>query len=124
MAAAADRIEQLEAAIEQSRADTAAAYERAAREVDCNGCSGNCCDPANCRMHDAAAIRACATPDQTAALDAVKAEAWEQGMRDAAEIAMAETKLPSQYNIKDQWRENIGKECAKAILAAVKGKTK
>ncbi len=56
------RIEALELALTQSRAETAAAYEQIADEV--------------CKWSIAAseAIRALATPDQTAALDAVRAE--------------------------------------------------
>jgi len=75
---AADRIEALELALTQSRAETAAVIEWAAQKVfadqwpnygDAKRVSEN--------------IRALATPDQTAALDAIRAEAQEQGMRDA-----------------------------------------
>jgi len=93
---AADCIEALELALTLSRAETAAAYERAATEA-----SGYD------REFDRAAIRALATPDQTAALDAVRAEA----MREAAEIAR---------NIKggDGYIEMLVSD---TILAAIKG---
>ena len=67
-----DRIEQLEA---RANAATAAAYEVAAREVECGCGAGPCQNTANCAEEDAAAIRALATPDQTAALDRLIAEA-------------------------------------------------
>ena len=70
--AAADRIEQL---VAERDAATAAAYEVAAREVECGCGAGPCQDTANCAAEDAAAIRALATPDQTAALDKLIAEA-------------------------------------------------
>ena len=60
---AADRIEQLEAALTRANAATAAAYEVAARRVEREGHS----------LGDE--IRALATPDQTAALDKLIAEA-------------------------------------------------
>lgn len=70
---AADRIEQLEAALTQSQAEVAAAYERAAEVVDdCRRSPafvGLGCDPI------IEAIRALATPDQTAALDKLIDEA-------------------------------------------------
>ena len=82
----ADRIEALELALIQSRAETAAAYERAANvDVLHTDEDGNCITrklgflEKNC-------IRALATQEQSAALDAVKAEAWAQGMREAAEM--------------------------------------
>ena len=67
-----DRIEHLE---DCANAATAAAYEVAAREVECGCGAGPCQDTANCSAEDAAAIRALATPDQTAALDKLIAEA-------------------------------------------------
>ena len=70
-------VEQLEAALTRANAATAAAYEVAAREVECGCGAGPCQDTANCAAEDAAAIRARATPDQTAALDKLIAEAVE-----------------------------------------------
>jgi hypothetical protein len=63
---AADRIEQLEAALTRANAATAAAYEVAAQLADCGG---------KFKSNTATAIRALATPDQTAALDKLIAEA-------------------------------------------------
>ena len=73
----AARIAELEAALTRANAATAAAYEVAAREVECGCGAGPCQDTANCSAEDAAAIRALATPDQTAALDKLIAEAVE-----------------------------------------------
>lgn len=73
------RAEALELALTQSRAETAAAYERAAECIECA--------PKRMRLVDIEAIRALATPEQSAALDAVKAEARAQGMHEASEIA-------------------------------------
>lgn len=81
----ARKISALEAELTRANAATAAAYEVAAREVECGCGAGPCQDTANCAAKDAADIRALATPDQTAALDAVRAEARAQGMREAAE---------------------------------------
>lgn len=85
------RADALELALTQSRAETAAAYERAADA---------CADYPSVAPyydewtrydeqieHSQKCIRSLATPEQTAALDAVKAEARAQGMREAAEIA-------------------------------------
>jgi uncharacterized protein (UPF0335 family) len=85
-----------ELALTQSRAETAAAYDRAAMEV--TGYD---------RELERATIRALATTDQTAALDAVRAEA----MREAAAIAR---------NIKggDGYIEMLVSD---TILAAIKG---
>jgi len=58
-----------------ANAATAAAYEVAAREVECGCGAGPCQNTANCAEEDAAAIRALATPDQTAALERLIAEA-------------------------------------------------
>ena len=65
---AADRIEQLEAALTRANAATAAAYEAMASEFDSLG---------NVGLVVATGIRALATPDQTAALDKLIAEATE-----------------------------------------------
>lgn len=83
------RADALELALTQSRAETAAAYERAEDAVGCivqrherhedfrnAEIAGEC--------HDA--VLALATTEQSAALDAIKAEARAQGMREAAEI--------------------------------------
>ena len=84
---AADCIEQLEAALTRANAATAAAYEVAAREVECGCGAGPCQDTANCSAEDAAAIRALATPDQTAALDKLIAEAVEEEVGRVTRIA-------------------------------------
>lgn len=91
----------LSASLTQSRAETAAAYERAAVTLDKEAASLRAdasrfrggTDPHHDRMNfasaaikQASAIRALATPEQTFALDAVRAEAREQGMREAAVI--------------------------------------
>jgi len=64
---AADRIEQLEAALTRANAATAAAFEVAAEETPYES--------------DRDAIRALATPDQTAALDRMIAEAVNTSMQ-------------------------------------------
>jgi hypothetical protein len=78
----------------QSRAETAAAYERAAelalqRKGDGTATLDHPYDKGYLAACDACAkaIRAITTTEQTAALDAMKAEALEQGMRKAAAIA-------------------------------------
>ena len=74
-AGTAARIAELEATLIRANVATAAAYEVAAREVECGCGAGPCQDAANCAAKDAASIRALATPDQTAALDKLIAEA-------------------------------------------------
>jgi len=115
---AADLIEALELALTQSRAETAAVVDRIADEV--------------CRWSLAASeeIRALATPDQTAALDAVRAEARAQGMREAADIAekgvevlglrMREAKDKKE---KRDWQSMLfcAVDIKHAILSAIKG---
>jgi uncharacterized protein YukE len=84
------RAETTELALTQSRAETAAAYERAADRADNDAqmyWENGAVSASAALVNVAAAIRALATPEQSAALDAVKAEAWAQGMREAAEIA-------------------------------------
>jgi len=83
---AADRIEALELALTQSRAETAAAYERAAVLADyfMQTCMDQETDPEVltgygrgmyfCAKQYQTEIRALATTEQTAALDAVRAE--------------------------------------------------
>ena len=77
------------AALTQSRAETAAAYERAAKQ--CDKIAGNTADfPRDHRRaagQCASNIRALATPDQSSALTAIEAAAEARGMRKAAEIA-------------------------------------
>lgn len=124
--AAADRYA---AALTQSRAETAAAYERAAERFPDGR---QAWPPVNIRK----AIRALATTEQTAALDTIRAEAREQGMREAAEIASnrwavrkehaarlyemdyAEAKIDAKtVGAKGDEAESI----AEQILAAIKG---
>ena len=76
-----------EAALTRANAATAAAYEVAAREVECGCGAGPCQDTTNCSAEDAAAIRALATPDQTAALDKLIAEAVEEEVGRVTRIA-------------------------------------
>jgi hypothetical protein len=65
----------LSAALTTSQAETAAAYEAAAQEVDCGGCNGNCLIQHGCCADDARAIRALTPADSKAALDRMIAEA-------------------------------------------------
>ena len=76
-----------EAALTRANAATAAAYEVAAREVECGCGAGPCQDTTNCSAEDAAAIRALATPDQTAALDKLIAEAEARAIERVVNIA-------------------------------------
>ena len=103
----------LSAALTQSRAETAAAYERAAQEVDCGGCNGDCPMPATCCATDAAAIRALATPDQRAALAAIEAAAEARGLRKAAAI-----KVPLTPGIPADMMQGR-RDVRNAILAAI-----
>lgn len=105
---AADRIEQLEAALTQSREEmakllamndagydtvtkraVAAAYERAADAAEDYPRVAPDYDEWTRYdeqiAHSQKCIRALATPDQTTALDTIRAEAREQGMREAAQ---------------------------------------
>lgn len=83
---AADRIEQLEAALTRANAATAAAYEVAALAI-----MEKCHDDMD-REEEAAIVRALATPDQTAALDRLIAEAearvWEQAVQIVADFPL------------------------------------
>jgi multidrug efflux pump subunit AcrA (membrane-fusion protein) len=123
--AAVERLERAEAALAQSRAETAAAYERAAELVrstayTSNG-DGRSLEPVSAGlvgmdMHHAtiaAAISALATADQSAALDAVRAEAREQGMREAAVICR-------NVGFKDH-PDSVAYDAEFQILAAIKG---
>lgn len=83
----ARKISALEAALTRANAATAAAYEVAAREVECGCGAGPCQDTANCAAKDAADIRALATPDQRSALDKLIAEAEARVWERAAIIA-------------------------------------
>ena len=106
---------ELQEALTQSRAETAAAYERAADEIDCCGCYGNCLMPSACFAIEAKNIRALATPDQTAARDQMIAEADARGMRRAADIA--KWVASDACDIPDEIRGAAMVECA--ILAAI-----
>jgi len=64
-------------------------------------------------------IRALATPDQSAALDAVRADAREQGMREAAQECQTVADEAKGYGILQM---TMGANtCRAAILAAIKG---
>jgi hypothetical protein len=95
----------IELALTISRAETAAAYERAAIAAH---------DKAYMGAHDA--IRALATPDQSAALDAVRAEARAQGMREAADLIR-----PKYERIGNGVAVAAMHRGADAILASIKG---
>ena len=119
--ASAHRITTLEAALTRANAATAAAYEVAASTIEVivsdaqkevGSIKLSKVDAAVVEMLNgiAAAIRALATPDQTAALDKLIAEAEAQAVEKTA--AMVRT-----------WRNTTpmtGEECADAILAASK----
>jgi replication fork clamp-binding protein CrfC len=117
---------ELREALTQSRAETAAAYERAARVAFTAATGSNAC--ADDRKIISTAIRALATPDQNAALDAVKAEARAQGMREAAEIARCVFDSRPLLGRCFEWNDGYddGTRAAKeAILAAIqKGEPK
>lgn len=106
-----DMIARHAAAQAKSRAETAAAYERAA-QVDIHYID----DDGEQRSHKLGffvqnSIRALATPDQTAALDRLIAEAEARTVERIAELVSG-------------WRNTTpmtGEECANAILAAIKG---
>lgn len=91
-------------ALTQSRAETAAAYEVAAKAVERQGHS----------LGDE--IRALATADQTAALDAVREEARAQGMREAA-ILIVKHEMGTPMHSPPQ----LLTEAHDRILAAIKG---
>ena len=97
-----ERANAAELALTKSRAETAAAYERAAGVLDTHGDSAAtealgarlCCngDMCGCRGADVGSylqhlIRALTTPEQSSALAAIEAAAEARGMRKAAEIA-------------------------------------
>jgi hypothetical protein len=100
-------------ALTQSRAETAAAYERAAQEAHKNtpAPAGGPFSHTNTARVTAIdienEIRALATPYQSAALDAVRAEAREQGMREAANVIRG---------VSGDWSM-----CQQVIRAAIKG---
>jgi hypothetical protein len=109
----------VEAALTQSRAETAAAIERAA-QVDIHYID----DDGEQRSHKLGffvqnSIRALATADQTAALDAVRAEARAQGMREAAKLCQTVADEAKGYGIPQM---TMGANtCRDAILAAIRG---
>lgn len=137
------------AALTQSQAETAAAYERAAQwhtTAALNALNSLHCGSENSeyravsRAHEfhsdcANVIRKLTTPDQTAALDAVKAEAMANGMLRAAGICKASAQerehqihvgkgVPAHaVNIPQQMRWTAEKlqaeKLADAILAAI-----
>ena len=136
---AASRIEQLVATVEllgaaltRANAAAAAAYEVAAREVECGCGAGPCQDTTNCSAEDASAIRALATPDQTAALDTLIAEAearvWDKAAdiaRQAVEITghrMREAKEKKNKKEERDWQSMLfcAVDIRTAILAASK----
>jgi len=90
------RADNSEAALTQSQAEVAAAYERAADSVrrledgwhDGVSAEYHQHSSAQMKLYAIREIRALATPDQTSALDTIRAEAREQGMREAAAIAL------------------------------------
>lgn len=118
---AREAVPALSAALTQSRAETAAAYERAAGLATYTNAGLLDCDvPASFR----AAIRALATPDQSAALDAVKAAALAeiaphlQSFRKALELArIAAPEATDDTNDKAYWQHEIN--ALDAILAAI-----
>ena len=110
-----------EAALTRANAATAAAYEVAAREVECGCGAGPCQDTTNCSAEDAAAIRALATPDQTAALDKLIAEAVKPYMEANGILEDALQEVGDDYPGSNcqSWCQQQVKE-ARAILAASK----
>jgi hypothetical protein len=133
---AADRIEALELALTQSRAETAASYERAVKAVtDAPVFSDNDTDGQSAAKVIALgratkAIRALATHDQSAALDAVRVEARAQGMREAAQLCADDAEFARKKLGASETREEaanwalIVTRCdfhKEVILAAIKG---
>ena len=107
-------------------AATAAAYEVAAREVECGCGAGPCQDTTNCSAEDAAATRALATPDQTAALDKMIAEAvgplvevltFYQG---AWNYKINKRYGGLEWSPKEELLDDCGNKAKNAILAASK----
>ena len=118
-----DRIEQLEAALTRANAATAAAFEVAAQALDSVAKQWSCGHPS---MHcdcardieqwefAAAEVRGLATPDQTAALDRLIAEAEARVWEQAAQIA-------NRHDLHDKDEASYtGRQIAKDILAASK----
>lgn len=113
---AADRIEALESALTQSKAEIAAAYERAA-DV--------CFDPKYKAVttsdwvsaRTAGYIRALATTDQTSALDTIRAEARAQGMQPLIDAASA---VVDAMNAPDKpW--DLPSRVLRELIDAIKG---
>jgi len=135
------RIEALELALIQSGAEPAAAYERAANFLDevadvwsCGHDALHCdCSSAKEQWRLAAdEVRSLATPEQSAALDAVRAEARAQGMREAENrmkaAIEASGKLGRIIGFLDEdaeliaaFREACGAELIERFHAAIKG---
>lgn len=92
-------------------AEVAAAYERAAdsvRRLEDGWYDGVSAEyhqhsSAQMKLYAIREIRALATPEQTAALDAVRAEAWEQGMREAAGIAAKALERAEGHELASGW---------------------
>ena len=129
---AADRIEQLEAALTRANAATATAYEVAAEIADLAEHDAQECDwrsGANQADVIAKRIRALATPDQTAALDKLIADAVKPYVEALENIAQ-EASVPihtwqNGINFKrmyEGWRKIATEriDTARAILAASK----
>ncbi len=101
---------------------TAAAYEDAAKEIDCGGCYGKCLVSGECHAEMALDIRALTPSDALAALSRIEAQAESRGMRKAAEIAekTGTCLLPSGHFLSERCRDAILSEIA-ATEAAAKG---
>ena len=128
--AADDMIDAIFAVLTQFRAETAAAYERAAQfceayEVGSTPTKGYVLGAFEQGKHSGThhgmaygpAIRALAIPDQSAALDEVKAAAREQGMREAIRECQKVADEAKEYNIPQMAGGAIA--CCSAILAAI-----
>jgi len=121
------RIKALELALTQSRAETAAAVaeahacgeERAAWKEKAEWAQGQLAVWSNrvITLHTSSLP----TPDQNAAMDAVRAEARAQGMREAAKICQTLGPLGGVTpNPRAEWKTHAD-NLAHAILAAIKG---
>jgi hypothetical protein len=92
----------------------AAAYEAAAREIDCQGCRGSCGDPANCHAEYAKDIRALTPSDALSALERVRAEA----RSDVAGLVEALRRI----SVTQSYRLPSPQDIARAALAAWEGR--
>lgn len=105
-----DEVDRISAALTQSRAETAAAYERAAERFPDGR---QAWPPVNIRK----AIRALATTEQTAALDAVREEARAQGMQPLIDAASA---VVDAMNAPDKpW--DLPSRVLRELIDAIKG---